>query len=78
VDDVLGRQPARAGRNRVADLDRPERDRFALDAGTACPFDGARDAGSHSQVVVRGVCEHVDVERGDVALDDRQLHGVES
>src|SRR5207253_1681006 len=72
--DPARRQRARAGRDRLADRDRPLRDRLALDLLAARALDRARDARAHPEVVVRRVRDRVDLEPGDVALDDLELH----
>src|SRR6266516_3180424 len=75
MDDPAGLEPPGAGRDRVAELDRPLSDRLALDLFTSGAFDRARHAGSHPEVVVGRVGDRVDLERRDVALDDPERRG---
>ena len=74
VDHPPRGQPARAGRDRIADGNRAFRDRLALDLLTACALQRACDAGAHPQMIVRSVRDRVDIERGDITVDDFELH----
>src|SRR5439155_22648401 len=78
VDDLARLEPAGAGRDCGADRDRPFRNRLALDLVTAGALDRPGDAGAHPQVVVSGVGDCVDIERGYVPDNDLELEHVAS
>src|SRR5207249_131040 len=73
VDHVARPQPSSAGRDRLADLDRPLGDRLALDLLATRALDRAGHAGPHPEMVVGGVPDRVDLERRDVAFCDVEL-----
>ncbi len=74
MDDVLRLQVPGPGRDRLANGDRGKGDRLLLDLRAARTLDRTGHSGAHPELVVRRVRERVDVELGDVAFDDLQLH----
>ena len=74
VDDPLRRQATGGCCDRVADRDRPLRHRLVLNLVAASSLDRTGDPCAHPQVIVRGVGDSVDPERGYVTVNDFELH----